>query len=130
MWVEGNDPECTDSIFGGYAKFSMTSRRARARIPGHLQGRYRTEYDDYMEEYGSALPDAKRPRHSIMETTAGAPRENEEGLKRPAPRRCEKIFGSLAPLGMTKTCRSERLLSFERLLSSERYCHSSAAKIF
>jgi len=75
MWVEGNDPECTDSIFGGYAKFSMDFEKGKSEDSGGIfKGVYRTEYDDYMEEYGSALPDAKPAEtHSIMETTAGAP---------------------------------------------------------
>ncbi len=50
IWLEGNDPECTDAIFGGHATYSMefdiTNDEVRRSI---FNGVWRTEYDDYAE---------------------------------------------------------------------------------
>ena len=50
IWIEGWDPECTNDIQGGYAKFEMEfdviePENARRGI---FDGIYRTDYDDYM----------------------------------------------------------------------------------
>jgi hypothetical protein len=71
MWVEGNDPECTDDIFGGYAKFSMDFKKGDSEDDsGIFKGIYRTEYDDYTEEYGNDLQ--PKETNNIRETTASA----------------------------------------------------------
>jgi hypothetical protein len=53
IWVEGNDPECTDAIFGGYAKFSMKFDKGNTTDSKSIfKGVYRTEYSDYASQYG------------------------------------------------------------------------------
>ncbi|NCB75149.1 MAG: hypothetical protein EOM51_10465 [Clostridia bacterium] len=55
IWVEGNDPECTNDIFGGYAKFSMDFNRGTEQDNGSIfQGVFRTEYEDYTPDYSEA----------------------------------------------------------------------------
>jgi len=50
VWLEGNDPECTDDIFGGYAKYSMDfSILDEANSDSIFSGVWRTEYDDYAD---------------------------------------------------------------------------------
>ncbi len=49
IWVEGHDPDCTNDLLGGYAKFRMefehiTKSDDKASI---FDGVYRTEYEDY-----------------------------------------------------------------------------------
>ncbi|NCB52309.1 MAG: hypothetical protein EOM54_10560 [Clostridia bacterium] len=51
IWVEGNDPECTNDIFGGYAKFSMDFKNGATEDRSNIfEGVYRTEYKDYIPE--------------------------------------------------------------------------------
>ncbi len=46
LWVEGYDPECTDDIFGGYARFEMEFERVDDNNKGGLfDGVFRTEYE-------------------------------------------------------------------------------------
>lgn len=48
IWVEGYDPECTNDIFGGFAKYSLKFSTVGDEDEGGLfDGIYRTEYDDY-----------------------------------------------------------------------------------
>ncbi len=48
IWVEGHDPECTDDLFGGYAKFEMEFANVTSEDEGSIfDGVYRTEYEDY-----------------------------------------------------------------------------------
>ncbi len=49
IWIEGYDPECTDDIFGGFAKFEMDFEYVEddADRNGLFDGVFRTEYDDY-----------------------------------------------------------------------------------
>ncbi len=48
IWIEGYDPECTDDIFGGYAKFDMDFESVSAEEDEDIfAGLYRTEYQDY-----------------------------------------------------------------------------------
>jgi len=48
VWLEGNDPECTDDIFGGFAKYSMDfSILDEADNDSIFSGVWRTEYEDY-----------------------------------------------------------------------------------
>jgi hypothetical protein len=71
MWVEGNDPDCTNDIFGGYAKFSMDFEKSKDEDNGGLfEGVYRTEYDDYYEEYAAVMKPTPEPGTDIIETTA------------------------------------------------------------
>lgn len=52
IWVEGNDPECTNDIFGGYAKFSMDFEKGTDEDNNSIfNGVYRTEYEDYIADY-------------------------------------------------------------------------------
>lgn len=44
IWVEGEDPECTNDIFGGYAGFTMNFDTATPE-GGVFSGLYRTEYE-------------------------------------------------------------------------------------
>jgi hypothetical protein len=69
MWVEGNDPECTNDIFGGYAKFSMDFEKGRDENNGGLfKGIYRTEYDDYYKEYSNVMKPTPEPGSNVIET--------------------------------------------------------------
>ncbi len=48
IWVEGYDPECTDDIFGGFAKFEMQIDSVPDGDPaGAFDGVFRTEFEDY-----------------------------------------------------------------------------------
>lgn len=47
IYVEGNDPDCTDELFGGFAKYEMTFDVLSDDERGLFSGIYRTEYDDY-----------------------------------------------------------------------------------
>ncbi len=48
IWVEGYDPECTDAIFGGFAKYSMRFENVTDKeLENIFSGLYRTEYRDY-----------------------------------------------------------------------------------
>lgn len=48
IWLEGNDPECTDDIFGGFAKYSMDfSVFDEENGRSIFNGVWRTEFDDY-----------------------------------------------------------------------------------
>lgn len=79
MWVEGNDPECTNDIFGGYAKFSMDFEKGRDEDNGGLfQGVYRTEYDDYYEAYADVMKPTPEPGTNIIETTAKKEKDKEK----------------------------------------------------
>ncbi len=53
IWVEGNDPDCTDDIIGGHAKFSMNFSLVEEedRRLNIFNGVYRTDYEDYIESY-------------------------------------------------------------------------------
>ncbi len=44
IWVEGEDPECTNDIFGGYAGFALNFETITEES-GIFSGLYRTEYD-------------------------------------------------------------------------------------
>lgn len=51
IWLEGNDPECTNDIFGGYAKFSMDFSSVEDEDTTSIfSGVFRTEYEDYITE--------------------------------------------------------------------------------
>ena len=47
IWLEGNDPECNDSIFGGYARFMMEFDTVTDEKKDLFASIYRTEYDNY-----------------------------------------------------------------------------------
>ena len=48
IWLEGNDPECVDSIFGGHGTYSMEfTVDDEAQNRSIFSGVWRTEYDDY-----------------------------------------------------------------------------------
>ncbi len=48
LWVEGYDPECVDSRFGGYAKYEMQFDYVDDGEEDNIfSGIYRTEYEDY-----------------------------------------------------------------------------------
>ena len=48
IWVEGYDPECTNDIFGGFAKYSMVFSVMDQEDDGSIfAGVYRTEYEEY-----------------------------------------------------------------------------------
>ena len=48
LWLEGYDPQCTNDIFGGSARYSMKFGLAdEEEASGVFSGVYRTEYDDY-----------------------------------------------------------------------------------
>lgn len=56
IWLEGNDPECTNDIFGGFAKYSMRFSLADDEDKdGILDGVWRTEYEDYHETVAGTL---------------------------------------------------------------------------
>jgi len=80
IWLEGNDPECVNDIFGGFAKYSMRFNMLEDDdMEGILSGIWRTEYDDYHEEVSAdlngteapeqtgPLPEADAPEHSMAE---------------------------------------------------------------
>ncbi len=47
LWVEGYDPECTDDIFGGFARFEMDfDYIPDDKKAGLFDGLFRTEYDE------------------------------------------------------------------------------------
>lgn len=51
IWLEGNDPECTNDIFGGYAKFSLDFSSAEEEDSTSIfSGVFRTEYEDYITD--------------------------------------------------------------------------------
>lgn len=60
IWLEGNDPECVDDIFGGHAtysmEFSVDDDVDRRNI---LSGVWRTEYDEYAEYVASEISDSQ-----------------------------------------------------------------------
>lgn len=48
IWIEGYDPDCTDAIFGGYAKYAMDFEKVgEEKDDSIFSGVYRTEYADY-----------------------------------------------------------------------------------
>lgn len=48
IWLEGYDPQCTNDIFGGFAKYSMKFSTMGEVDRGDIfSGIYRTDYDDY-----------------------------------------------------------------------------------
>ncbi len=51
IWLEGNDPECVDAIFGGHAAYSMEFDTDDGQKPKKsiFSGVWRTEYDDYAD---------------------------------------------------------------------------------
>ena len=50
IWLEGNDPECVDGIFGGHATYSMEfSVDDDVDHRNIFSGVWRTEYDEYAE---------------------------------------------------------------------------------
>ena len=56
IWLEGYDPQCTNDIFGGFAKYSMKfSLTDDVDKGGLLSGVWRTEYDDYHSEVAGEL---------------------------------------------------------------------------
>lgn len=65
LWIEGYDPDCTNEILGGYAKFSMDFENVSEKeTAGIFDGVYRTEYADYVTAFGSSAdgsPDTKSP---------------------------------------------------------------------
>ena len=62
IWLEGYDPQCTNDIFGGFAKYSMKFSTMGEIDRGDIfSGIYRTDYDDYnagreTQEPGPAEP--------------------------------------------------------------------------
>ncbi len=49
IWVEGYDPECTNDIFGGYAKLSMAFELISNEDTKNIfDGVFRTEYHDFI----------------------------------------------------------------------------------
>jgi len=55
IWLEGNDPNCTNDIFGGHAKFQMTFEILPDEHDNLFSGIYRKEYDTYVEEKAKEL---------------------------------------------------------------------------
>lgn len=52
IWIEGNDPECTNDIFGGYAKLSMNFSQVEEEDKDSIfDGVFRTEYEDYITNH-------------------------------------------------------------------------------
>ena len=47
IYVEGNDPDCTDELFGGFAKYEMNFDVLGNDERDLFSGIYRTEFDDY-----------------------------------------------------------------------------------
>jgi len=47
IWLEGNDPECTDDLFGGYARYMMQFDTVTEEKKNLFSAIYRTEYDNY-----------------------------------------------------------------------------------
>ena len=55
IWVEGNDPNCTNDILGGNAKFQMTFEILPEDHENLFFGVYRKDYDLYVEERAKEL---------------------------------------------------------------------------
>ena len=55
LWLEGNDPECTNDIFGGSAKYQMRFDVLNDDDGTLFSGLWRREYSDYMS--GQVDPD-------------------------------------------------------------------------
>ena len=65
IWLEGNDPECTNEIFGGFAKYSMNFRMVEDEDKeGILSGVWRTEYEDYHEEVIAEINGTEAPEQT------------------------------------------------------------------
>ena len=55
IWIEGHDPDCTNELFGGYAKFSMDFENVSDEETASIfDGVYRKEYEEYASEFGPA----------------------------------------------------------------------------
>lgn len=65
LWVEGNDPDCTPDLFGGYAKYRMEFNLIEPEAINMFSKLYRTEYD-VKEELKK-----KQAETTAAETTAG-----------------------------------------------------------
>ena len=88
VWLEGNDPECTDDIFGGFAKYSMDfSILDEANNDSIFSGVWRTEYDDYanglvdIEQIGEE-PESESgtAEETPRESRASDPIDGESGI--------------------------------------------------
>ncbi len=79
IWVEGHDPECTNDLFGGFAKFRMEFEHVESSDDHkHIfDGLYRTEYDDYMSG-GFLTAPAETEDDSDPESESGEAAETEE----------------------------------------------------
>ncbi len=76
IWLEGNDPDCKNDIFGGFAKYTMDFNVIDDEERNLFSGVWRTEYSDYMMgRYQKEQQAAEETKEEESQDVAGGNQE-------------------------------------------------------
>ena len=76
LWLEGNDPDCVNEIFGGFAKYTMDFNIIDEEEKNLFSGVWRTEYTDYMMgRYQKEQQQAEETQQEQTQDVAGNQQE-------------------------------------------------------